>query len=300
MQKQLAAIAAALVALVAIAAGCGHSTNPQPSSKHQAAALASSQRTAANPDPAENYLSPQVPKLGPPAAIGCGPNGQIRPSCLAPIYGGRLLIPAARAWNAMNARAPPACGLRLYPLGSMSSYRTYAQQVYLWNSPPHAHNTAWKAYPGTSNHGWGLAVDLATPAMRSCVDRIGARYGFSKRCSDAPIEWWHIRWSPVCNHSPPLPSPKPYCRRGVKVGRHCKAVLRRGSHGPGVRLLQRALRNEGWCSTPLSGRFDGRTESNLKRFQRKRAHVRPDGVVGRRTWRAIERYRGGRSRCTRR
>jgi len=89
-------------------------------------------------------------------------------------------------------------GLELVPTGSKSSYRTYMQQVELYNLY-RAGKGNLAAVPGNSNHGWGLAVDLATPAMRSMVDRIGAKYGFSKRCSDAQSEWWHIKYDPACN-----------------------------------------------------------------------------------------------------
>lgn len=50
------------------------------------------------------------------------------------------------------------------------------------------------AHPGTSNHGAGIAVDVATPSMRAMIDHIGARYGWEKRTSDAPSEWWHLKW----------------------------------------------------------------------------------------------------------
>jgi len=33
------------------------------------------------------------------------------------------------------------------------------------------------------------------------IDRIGAQYGFSKRCSDAQSEWWHVCFDPVCNNA---------------------------------------------------------------------------------------------------
>jgi hypothetical protein len=32
--------------------------------------------------------------------------------------------------------------------------------------------------------------------MRSIVDRIGAKYGYAKKWSDAPTEWWHLKWRP--------------------------------------------------------------------------------------------------------
>ncbi len=92
----------------------------------------------------------------------------------------------------MNAHAR-RLGVELYPTGSMSSYRTYAQQVYLYNEY-RAGRGSLAATPGTSNHGWGLAVDVATMEMRSTIDRIGRVYGWSKEWSDAQSEWWHLKW----------------------------------------------------------------------------------------------------------
>jgi hypothetical protein len=126
-------------------------------------------------------------------------NGKLSPSELAPIAQGQLRKDAAAAWNAMNVEARKN-GIELVPTGSKSSYRTYAQQQELWNLYQSGRGNL-AASPGTSNHGWGLAIDLATPAMRSMVDKIGAKYGFSKRCSDAQSEWWHIKYDPACNHA---------------------------------------------------------------------------------------------------
>jgi hypothetical protein len=126
-------------------------------------------------------------------------NGKLPASDLAPIAQGQLRKDCAAAWNAMNVEARRQ-GLELLPTGSKSSYRTYAQQEELYQA--YLDGTGnMAAVPGTSNHGWGLAVDLATPDMRSMIDRIGAKYGFSKRCSDAQSEWWHIKWDQACNNS---------------------------------------------------------------------------------------------------
>ena len=99
----------------------------------------------------------------------------------------------------MNVEAR-SLGCELYPTGSKSSYRTYEQQVELYQMYLNGTGNL-AAVPGTSNHGWGLAVDLATQTMRSMVDRIGAKYGYSKRCSDAQSEWWHIKYDKACNNA---------------------------------------------------------------------------------------------------
>jgi hypothetical protein len=120
-------------------------------------------------------------------------NGRLKPSELAPILNGRLRIDAAAAWNAMNVQAR-ALGVELRPTGSKSSYRTYAQQVELYGAYLNGTGNL-AAQPGSSNHGWGLAVDVASQDMRAMIDRIGEPYGWSKRWSDAPSEWWHIKWA---------------------------------------------------------------------------------------------------------
>jgi len=118
-------------------------------------------------------------------------NGQLPDSALAPIKQGRLTIEAAAAWNAMNVEARQR-GIELTPTGSASSYRTLAQQKALFAKYLAGGNLA--AQPGTSNHGWGLAVDVPTRAMRDMIDTIGAMYGWAKKWSDAPSEWWHIKY----------------------------------------------------------------------------------------------------------
>lgn len=110
-------------------------------------------------------------------------NGRLDASELSPIPGGELRHDAAAAWNAPGG--PADAGLR--PTGSRSSYRTYDEQVYFWNNQP-----PLAAQPGTSNHGWGIAVDLAEPWMRSWIDENGSKYGWRK--TEAFSEWWHVNY----------------------------------------------------------------------------------------------------------
>lgn len=119
-------------------------------------------------------------------------NGRLTASELSPIAGGVLAHDAAAAWNAMNVECRRR-GVELRPNGSKSSYRTYAQQVELWELYTSGRGSL-AAHPGTSNHGWGLAVDLATREMRAMLDQVGNPYGWSKATSDAQSEWWHIAW----------------------------------------------------------------------------------------------------------
>ena len=82
------------------------------------------------------------------------PNGLIPPSAMCPlgVAGHQLRCDAAAAYRAMSAAFAAAFGS---PICITDSYRTYASQVRLYGEKP-----ALAAVPGTSNHGWGLAVDL--------------------------------------------------------------------------------------------------------------------------------------------
>ncbi|WP_324277311.1 NlpC/P60 family protein [Blastococcus brunescens] len=87
-------------------------------------------------------------------AWGGYPNGLIPPSAMCPVGAGShtLRCDAAAAYRAMSAAYAGAFG---GPICITDSYRTYASQVNLYGRKP-----ALAAVPGTSNHGWGLAVDL--------------------------------------------------------------------------------------------------------------------------------------------
>jgi cell wall-associated NlpC family hydrolase len=82
------------------------------------------------------------------------PNGLIPPSALCPIgvAAHSLRCDAAAAYRAMSTAYAGAFGT---PICITDSYRTYGSQVRLYGQKP-----ALAAVPGTSNHGWGLAVDL--------------------------------------------------------------------------------------------------------------------------------------------
>jgi cell wall-associated NlpC family hydrolase len=87
-------------------------------------------------------------------AWGGYPNGLIPPSALCPlgVAGHSLRCDAAAAYRAMSAAFATTFGA---PICITDSYRTYASQVRLYGQKP-----SLAAVPGTSNHGWGLAVDL--------------------------------------------------------------------------------------------------------------------------------------------
>ncbi|NEK60357.1 D-alanyl-D-alanine carboxypeptidase [Geodermatophilus sabuli] len=94
------------------------------------------------------------PSVDGPRAWGGYPNGLIPPSAMCPLEapGHALRCDAAAAHRALSTAYAGVFGT---PLCTTDSYRTYAAQVRLYGEKP-----ALAAVPGTSEHGWGLAVDL--------------------------------------------------------------------------------------------------------------------------------------------
>lgn len=121
-----------------------------------------------------------------------GQNGMLPPEALASIGGGhRLAHAAAAAWNRLVAET----GRRV---GITDSYRTYAQQVDVKRRKP-----SLAATPGTSNHGWGTALDLVVGGFGSetyqWLMNNAPRYGWNnpawaRRGGSKPEPWhWEYR-----------------------------------------------------------------------------------------------------------
>ena len=120
------------------------------------------------------------------------------PSWTAPIYcpscpagEAYLASNAASSWNAMRRAALSTYGIDLYPAGPLSAYRSYGQQLYLYDLYLSGQGSL-AASPGTSSHEYGSALDLADPAMANVIDQIGGAYGWAK--TEAPGEWWHVNY----------------------------------------------------------------------------------------------------------
>ena len=96
---------------------------------------------------------------------------------------------AAANWEAMRQASVSQYGVDLYPAGSLSAYRTYEQQAYLYDLYLSGQGAPANP-PGTSSHEYGTAVDLDSPEMRSVIDEIGPTYGWTK--VHGPDEWWHV------------------------------------------------------------------------------------------------------------
>lgn len=150
-------------------------------------------------------------------------NGFVPASALAVLDGQPgwfLRADAAAAWNAARAEVKRRTGIVLTVRGSN---RTYAEQVtfYLqrhrlaqagervccyWQARPYKFTgTAHAAPPGTSNHGWGLAVDVVdfgnvgnfSHPRRVAAFPILAQYGWTDTEGRGAIrEPWHLVWNP--------------------------------------------------------------------------------------------------------
>jgi LysM repeat protein len=129
------------------------------------------------------------------STTGSGPPPPSPPYWTSPVYCpcGEVYLAsnAAAAWEAMRQESLRLYGIDLYPDGTLSGYRSYAQQLYLYNLYLSGQGSL-AAVPGTSSHEYGIALDLAEPYMRTIVDQIGASYGWAK--TEAPDEWWHLNY----------------------------------------------------------------------------------------------------------
>lgn len=192
-----------------------------------------------------------------PADLAGVTNGNLPANLLRTVDGGgQLHHLAARAFTALTAAAFEATGMGLtYTHGG--TYRSYAQQETLFRSRYQPNgagggckvwkgeywckkysNLATAATPGTSNHGWGLAVDTAYDS--DLADGVGpddaagitghkgwswllanaGRFGFSWELQSEP---WHLRYvngdlipqavidfeTPPTTDPDPIPDPDP-------------------------------------------------------------------------------------------
>ena len=126
-------------------------------------------------------------------------NGQLGEDDLCSIGDGHWLRPdAAATYVAMDAAYAAAFGA---PMCITDSYRNYgAQESLYWQKP----NLA--AVPGSSNHGWGLAVDLFcgveaySSAQHAWLDEHGDEFGWVNpgwaQSGGSRPEPWHWEFDP--------------------------------------------------------------------------------------------------------
>jgi hypothetical protein len=143
------------------------------------------------------------PGARPPGGYGSMPvpdvlralgNGKIPPSALTELSQGhhRLYAPAAASWNNL-VEAARADGVELR---ITDSYRSYDEQVDLVRRKGLYSQGGLAATPGTSNHGWGMAVDadVTDAATRTWLQVNGPRFGWVE---SVPREPWHWEFRPA-------------------------------------------------------------------------------------------------------
>lgn len=208
-------------------------------------------------------------------------NGRIPDALLKPIAGGRLTSDAAACWNQMNIEAR-RMGIEFRPFGPNSSYRTYDKQVEFWNLFQHGGNPA--ARPGTSNHGFGKAVDLADPDhMRPVFDRIGAKYGWSHAEGARVGEAWHVTYVGGVNGPDPGPD-------GSAAPPATVTKANAGRHADEVRRIERFLVRAGFLAPgwKVSGVYAEPVRSAVWQFRRACA-LQPSSTVDAACWERLGR-----------
>lgn len=119
-------------------------------------------------------------------------NGKIPASALQPLGRGphRLWAPAAQAFTAMT-QAAARDGVSI---GVTDSYRSYGEQVDLARRKGLYSQGGLAAKPGTSEHGWGLSLDLdLSSKAQSWMRKHAGEYGFAE---NVPREPWHWTFKP--------------------------------------------------------------------------------------------------------
>ena len=126
-------------------------------------------------------------------------NGAVPESelCALPASGHRLHPDAARSWWRLNAAYAARFGSGLCVT---DSYRSYEAQAALQSTKP-----GLAAPAGTSNHGWGVAVDLCggvesfDSAAHRWIVRHGTRFGWASpawaRAGGSRPEPWHWEYA---------------------------------------------------------------------------------------------------------
>ena len=120
-------------------------------------------------------------------------NGRVPWNALSTIAGTghALWTPAARSFEAMR----DAAARDGVTIGITDSYRTYESQVDLAERKGLYSQGGLAARPGTSDHGWGVAMDLRLDSTaQSWIRTNGATYGFAE---DVPREPWHWAYRPT-------------------------------------------------------------------------------------------------------
>jgi peptidoglycan hydrolase-like protein with peptidoglycan-binding domain len=166
------------------------------------------------------------------------------------------------------------------PLVATDTYRDYDAQVAVKKAKgPYA------AVPGTSNHGWGVAVDYSsrinidTSAEHRWMEKNAGAYGWENplwarnaTTADGMYEPWHWEYS----------SSRDKKKSAAAVRVPGAGEIGFGQSGAKVREVQELLKARGYKKIVIDGKFGMGTGAMVASFQKKRK-LKQDGVVGAKT-----------------
>ena len=178
---------------IAALKGAPASTTTATTSASGAQFQAALTRAAATPAAAAAPTGPvKLNSAGIPTDLAAYGNGKVPASALSSIGQGdhKLWGPAAQAFTAMSAAAKRD-GI---DLKVSDSYRSYSEQVDVARRKGLYSQGGLAAKPGTSDHGWGLSLDLSMgDRALGWMRANGAKFGFDE---NVPRESWHWTYSP--------------------------------------------------------------------------------------------------------
>ena len=119
-------------------------------------------------------------------------NGNLDPASLCPLWrapGQRLRGDAATAFDALSRYRAATVGS---PLCVSDSYRSYSEQVALYRNKP-----GLAAVPGTSEHGWGKAVDFC-----GGIENTGSGAYNWMKANAGRFGWFHPTWAEPSGNKP--------------------------------------------------------------------------------------------------
>lgn len=191
----------------------------------------------------------------------------------------RLRTDAANSWNRVNRDFLTRVGINI---DLEDSYRTYDTQVQIfleryvpqatgngpfgdvriWNGVRYVRVTgSAAAIPGTSNHGWGVAVDAAglggfNGTNYAHLAAVAPRHGWNNEAGKTIDEPWHWEYDPAADTHPTVQEDTMHIIRNGQTGSvgFGGAILVSG--GVGVRILDgtqlTALQTSGIAMANLS------------------------------------------------
>lgn len=247
-------------------------------------------------------------KLVKPSAMNGMKNGQLPDSMLSRVKtGGRMYTPVAEEFNKMYDAAL-AAGHKLRNVGD---YRSYQSQYNMFMDrysttdqgrvPQVARQfdgKTWYLKPGKapsaipdptgvkgSNHGWGLAIDLAYEDSNGRLRGMGGpafdwlcangpKYGFYLQTSDRSSKYWEAwHWQYCLGDAKPDPNAQPDVE-SLPADAQGNQSLRIGARGEAVKEVQKIV-----GAQPVDGDWGPKTDAAVKAWQKEHG-LEADGIWG--------------------